>query len=154
MGNPASPTPTPEHQADAERLADFVLFAQRSTILGLSKTLNEGNVSFPQFFFLAYLASVDYQTPTDIAKKMNFSSAAATGFIDRMEKLGLVERTHSHEDRRNIMVRITGKGAEFVATMREEIKGELETLLSGWEEEKSQTTGGTKRALRTLMPNS
>jgi DNA-binding MarR family transcriptional regulator len=50
---------------------------------------------------------VDYQTPTDIAKKMNFSSAAATGFIDRMEKLGLVERTHSHEDRRNIMVRIT-----------------------------------------------
>jgi DNA-binding MarR family transcriptional regulator len=71
-----------------------------------------------------------------------------------MEKLGLVERTHSHEDRRNIMVRITWKWAEFVATMREEIKGELETLLSGWEEEKSQTTWGTKRALRTLMPNS
>ena len=43
--------------ADANRLADFVLFTQRSCILNLSTKLNEGNVSFPQFFLLAYLSS-------------------------------------------------------------------------------------------------
>ena len=34
-------------KADADRLADFVLFTQRSCILNLSTELNKGNISFP-----------------------------------------------------------------------------------------------------------
>ena len=88
-------------QADADRLADFVLFTQRSCILNLSNELNRGNISFPQFFLLAYLSSEDYLTMSDIAKKMGHSTAAATGLVDRLEKLGYVERVHAAEDRRN-----------------------------------------------------
>ena len=72
-------------QADADRLADFVLFTQRSCILNLSNELNRGNISFPQFFLLAYLSSEDYLTMSDIAKKMGHSTAAATGLVDRLE---------------------------------------------------------------------
>ena len=82
-------------QADADRLADFVLFTQRSCILNLSNELNRGNISFPQFFLLAYLSSEDYLTMSDIAKKMGHSTAAATGLVDRLEKLGYVERVHA-----------------------------------------------------------
>ena len=71
-------------QADADRLADFVLFTQRSCILNLSNELNRGNISFPQFFLLAYLSSEDYLTMSDIAKKMGHSTAAATGLVDRL----------------------------------------------------------------------
>jgi len=46
---------------------------------------------------------------TDIAKKMGHSTAAATGLVDRMEKLDFMERVHAKEDRRKIMVRITPK---------------------------------------------
>ena len=49
-------------KADADRLADFVLFTQRSCILNLSTELNKGNVSFPQFFLLTYLSSEEYLT--------------------------------------------------------------------------------------------
>jgi len=46
---------------------------------------------------------------TDIAKKMGHSTAAATGLVDRLEKLGFVERMHSAEDRRKVFVRITAQ---------------------------------------------
>lgn len=49
---------------------------------------------------------------------MGHSTAAATGLVDRLEKLFLVERIHAAEDRRKIMVSITAKGVEFVAKMR------------------------------------
>lgn len=42
---------------EANKLADFILFTQRSCILNLSSELNEGKVSYPQFFLLTYLAS-------------------------------------------------------------------------------------------------
>ena len=118
-------------KADADRLADFVLFTQRSCILNLSSELNKGNISFPQFFLLTYLSSEEYLTMSDIAKKMGHSTAAATGLVDRLEKLSYVERMHAAEDRRKIMVRITAKGIELVSKMRTEIANDLAGILAG-----------------------
>ena len=117
-------------QVDNDRLADFVLFTQRSCILNLSSELNRGNLSFPQFFLLTYLSSEDYLTMSAIAKKMGHSTAAATGLVDRLEKLGFVERVHAAEDRRKIMVRITSSGVELVAKMRGHIASELSSAMA------------------------
>ena len=134
-------------QADADRLADFVLFTQRSCILNLSNELNRGNISFPQFSLLAYLSSEDYLTMSDIAKKMGHSTAAATGLVDRLEKLGYVERVHAAEDRRKIMVRITHKGTELVAHMRKEIAADLADIMSEMDEEEAETLDHARRAV-------
>jgi DNA-binding MarR family transcriptional regulator len=115
---------------DAMRLADFIMFTQRSFLLNLSKELNKGNVSFPQFFLLGYLANEEFLTMTDISKKMGHSTAAATGLVDRLEKLGYVQRLHAQEDRRKVMVQITRKGIDLVDRIREEIVGSLENLMS------------------------
>ena len=138
-------------QADADRLADFVLFTQRSCILNLSNELNRGNISFPQFFLMAYLSSEDYLTMSDIAKKMGHSTAAATGLVDRLEKLGYVERIHAAEDRRKIMVRITNKGTELVAHMRKEIATNLADIMADMDEEETETVEHAKRAVRPNM---
>ena len=135
-------------KADVDRLADFVLFTQRSCILNLSSELNKGNVSFPQFFLLTYLSSEEYLTMSDIAKKMGHSTAAATGLVDRLEKLSYVERVHASEDRRKIMVRITSKGIDLVAKMRTEIATDLAGILAGMDEEEAETVEHTNRALR------
>jgi DNA-binding MarR family transcriptional regulator len=134
-------------KADADRLADFVLFTQRSCILNLSSELNKGNVSFPQFFLLTYLSSEEYLTMSDIAKKMGHSTAAATGLVDRLEKLSYVERVHAAEDRRKIMVRITAKGIELVSKMRTEIANDLVGILAGMDEDQAETVEHTKRAI-------
>ena len=140
-------SPSNTSSVDTDRLADFVLFTQRSCILNLSGELNRGNISFPQFFLLAYLSSEDYLTMSDIAKKMGHSTAAATGLVDRLEKLGYVERVHAAEDRRKIMVRITQKGTELVARMRREIASGLSDVMSEMDEEESDTVDHVKRAL-------
>jgi DNA-binding MarR family transcriptional regulator len=139
--------------ADANRLADFVLFTQRSCILNLSTELNKGNVSFPQFFLLTYLSSEEYLTMSDIAKKMGHSTAAATGLVDRLEKLTYVERNHAAEDRRKIMVRITSKGTELVSKMRSEIAIDLASILADMDEDQTDALEHTKRAIhgRSLM---
>lgn len=140
-------TPIGTVKADADRLADFVLFTQRSCILNLSTELNKGNISFPQFFLLTYLSSEEYLTMSDIAKKMGHSTAAATGLVDRLEKLAYVERIHAAEDRRKIMVRITNKGVELVSKMRKEIASDLAGILAGMDEDQAETVEHTKRAL-------
>lgn len=147
MKSPSNVT-TSAGLAEAERLADFVLFTQRSCILNLSSELNRGNVSFPQFFLMAYLSSEDYLTMSDIAKKMGHSTAAATGLVDRLEKLGYVERTHAAEDRRKIMVRITSKGTDLVARMRREIAMNLADTMAEMDEEEADTIRHAQKSLR------
>ncbi|TAG07794.1 MAG: MarR family transcriptional regulator [Verrucomicrobia bacterium] len=133
---------------DVSRLADFVLFTQRSCILNLSSELNKGNISFPQFFLLTYLSSEEYLTMSDIAKKMGHSTAAATGLVDRLEKLSYVERAHAAEDRRKIMVRITSKGISLVNKMRSTIATDLADILTNMDEDQSDAVEHTKRAIQ------
>lgn len=135
-------------KADADRLADFVLFTQRSCILNLSSELSKGQISFSQFFLLTYLSSEEYLTMSDIAKKMGHSTAAATGLVDRLEKLSYVERTHAAEDRRKIMVRITSKGISLVSKMRNEIANDLAGILASMDEDQAESVAHTKRAIK------
>ncbi|MFT5405689.1 MAG: DNA-binding MarR family transcriptional regulator [Verrucomicrobiales bacterium] len=103
----------------ATALADYSMFVQRSFLLDLSKELNMGNISYAQFFLLGELAREDYLTMTSISKKMGHSTAAATGLVDRLEKLGYVQRLHAPEERRKVMVQITRKGTELVNRIRD-----------------------------------
>ncbi|YCM44478.1 MarR family transcriptional regulator [Verrucomicrobiaceae bacterium 227] len=140
-------TPTGHGSVDANRLADFVLMTQRSCILNLSSELNRGNLSFPQFFLLTYLSSEDYLTMSAIAKKMGHSTAAATGLVDRLEKLNFVERVHAAEDRRKIMVRITGEGSQIVATMRGHIAAELSTIMADMDDQDAMSIAAASEAI-------
>ena len=116
-------------EPNADRLADFIMFAQRSFLLDLSKELNKGNVSYAQFFLLGYLANEDYLTMTDISNKMGHSTAAATGLVDRLEKLGYVQRLHAADDRRKVMVQITRKGIEMVTRLRNSIAESISEIM-------------------------
>ncbi|MCB1205957.1 MAG: MarR family transcriptional regulator [Verrucomicrobiae bacterium] len=124
---------TIEVEQNADRLADFIMFAQRSFLLDLSKELNKGNISYAQFFLLGYLANEDYLTMTDISKKMGHSTAAATGLVDRLEKLGYVQRLHAADDRRKVMVQITRKGIEMVSRLRNAIADSISQVMAAQE---------------------
>jgi DNA-binding MarR family transcriptional regulator len=121
------PSNLPENNQskDHAKLADFILFSQREFLLNLSRELNRDNISFAQFFLLSYLASSKELTMTDIARKMGHSTAAATGLVDRLEKLGYMERTHAIDDRRKVMVRVTSKGLDLVSRLRDELQVQI-----------------------------
>lgn len=121
---------SPSANKDHAKLADFILFSQREFLLNLSRELNRDNISFAQFYLLSYLASSKELTMTDIARKMGHSTAAATGLVDRLEKLGYMERTHAIDDRRKVMVRITSKGQDLVSRLRDELQSQIADAMS------------------------
>jgi DNA-binding MarR family transcriptional regulator len=122
-------TPTDQIRADAERLSHIVLEMQRCFVLRLCKELAPGNVSFVQFFLLAFLDQKEVLTMSAIAQKMGHTTAAASGLVARLENLGYVMRSVARDDRRKVMVCITPKGSALVRRIREEMVGNLIKIL-------------------------
>ncbi len=116
--------------AEAQHLADFVMFSQRNCILRLSPELTQGKISFPQFFLLAYLAEEECLSMSSIARMMGHSTAAATGMVDKLQELGYLKRFTAAADRRKIMVRIVEKGRQLVARMHGNIARDLASLMA------------------------
>ena len=133
---------------EANKLADFILFTQRSCILNLSSELNEGKVSYPQFFLLTYLASEDFLSMSSIAQKMGHSTAAATGMVDKLQEMGYLKRMSAAKDRRKIMVAITQEGRDLVARMRQNIVRDLAALMAGADPDARQTLADTGKSIR------
>ncbi len=122
-------SPAGQIRADAERLSHIILELQRCFVLRLCKELAPGNVSFPQFFLLAYLDQKEVLTMSAIAQKMGHTTAAASGLVARLENLGYVVRSIARDDRRKVMVCITAKGSALVRRIHEEMVGNLMKIL-------------------------
>jgi DNA-binding MarR family transcriptional regulator len=112
-------------RAGAERLADIFTEMERSFVLSLSKKLARGNVSFPQYCLLGFLAQAGVLTMSEVARRMGHTTAASTGLVDRLEKLGHVRRMHAKEDRRKILVEITDSGSTLVGEVRQDMVSNL-----------------------------
>ena len=125
----AEPT-TAQFRADAERLSYIIMEMQRCFLLHLCKELAPGNVSFPQYFLLAYLDRKEVLTMSEIAKKMGHTTAAASGLVARLENLRYVMRSAARDDRRKVMVCITAKGSALVRRIREEMVGNVMKILN------------------------
>jgi DNA-binding MarR family transcriptional regulator len=118
-------SPPNQIRADAERLSHIVLEMQRCFVLHLCKELAPGNVSFPQFFLLAYLDQKEVLTMSAIAQKMGHTTAAASGLVARLENLGMVVRSVARDDRRKVMVCITPRGSALVRRIRHDMVDNL-----------------------------
>src|SRR2546429_9952744 len=102
---------------------------QRCFMLHLCKELAPGNVSFTQFFLLAFLDQKEVLTMSAIAQKMGHTTAAASGLVARLENLGYGMRSVAREDRRKGMVCITPTGSALVRRIPEETVGNLIQIL-------------------------
>ncbi len=120
----------PQLRADAERLADIFTVLQRCFVLNLSKELARGNVSFSQYCLLSFLREQTQLSMSEIAQRMGHTTAAATGLVDRLEKLGHLKRTHGKDDRRKILVQATASGAALVAEVRDDMISNLLKMMA------------------------
>lgn len=124
-------TPPLTSRARVERLADIIMVLQRCFTQRLSEELSRGQVSFAQFFLLGHLSGAEGPalSMSEIAERMNHSTAAATGLVDRLENLGYLQRMHAPSDRRKVLVTITAKGAELVERIRLDMVNNLSQLM-------------------------
>jgi DNA-binding MarR family transcriptional regulator len=120
----------PERMKDqAVRLAQILTTLQRCFLSNLSKELDRGNVSIPQYILLGFLTQSARPTMGEVSQKMGHTMAASTGLVDRLVKMGLVSRANDADDRRRICVSITPKGNSVVEQVRSDVVTSLMRLM-------------------------
>ena len=68
---------------------------------------------------------------TDIGDRLLIRPPSVTGVIDRLERMGLVERTSSAQDMRAKHVRLTPAGRQLFGRVKEDRKAKVSDILGG-----------------------
>ena len=74
-------------------------------------------------------------TAGEIARHTGLTSGAVTGLIDRLERLGLVERTADPADRRKVLVRVREDRIGPIAALYAPLEKAMQSLLAGYSRE-------------------
>jgi DNA-binding MarR family transcriptional regulator len=70
-----------------------------------------------------------YMQMSELAAGVGVTTGAATGFIARLLKRGLVNRAHDSQDRRRVLVKLTAKGEQVVEKIRRQKQQRLAGLM-------------------------
>ncbi len=85
----------------------------------LARELSYYGVTVPQFYALLSLGKRERACPmNELARATKQASATMTGIIDRLVRMGLVERRRKESDRRVVMVGLTRRGEQLLEEVR------------------------------------
>lgn len=82
---------------------------------------------------LYHLAMCGPHKMSDIARQVSVSVTGATGVVDRLVKMELVERDHDPSDRRVILIRLTALGQQTFEELQTAHQRRLEEVLGNLE---------------------
>jgi DNA-binding MarR family transcriptional regulator len=79
-----------------------------------ARQMDRADLSSNRFNALRALRRDEELTMSGLAERLRVSTAAVTSIVDKLEAEGLVRRSRSKTDRRQIFVQITARGSEAV----------------------------------------
>jgi Transcriptional regulators len=98
----------------AEKIEDVMPAVMRGFAKMQTNELFKGKITLPQFFVLNHLDKHGESKMNELAKVMDVTTAAATGIVDRLVRLGYTARSYDPKDRRVIYIKLTQKGSDMV----------------------------------------
>lgn len=90
----------------------------RGMIKTQSDDIARGVITIPQFIVLDLLLARGPIKMSQIALEMGVSMPAATGLVERLHQIGMIERCYDKKDRRVIRIDVTVKGRRAVGRVR------------------------------------
>jgi len=90
----------------------------RGTLRQHADAITSGHITVPQFLVLEAVENRGPLKMSVLAEELRVSMPAATGLVDRLHALRVVERQYDPDDRRLILIAITPKGRRMVRTLR------------------------------------
>ena len=109
-----------------------------------AKKVEHLGVTASQAMVLNFLGEEDCIPSHNLCRKLQITSATMTGILDRLEKMSLIKRQRHPEDRRAILVCLTGQGLSHAR----EING---IMVEANEEFLSQLGSKQSRNFRALL---
>ncbi|RKX74149.1 MAG: MarR family transcriptional regulator [Spirochaetes bacterium] len=105
-----------------------------------SKYIQENyNITVPQLVCLREIYERGPISLSDLTKSIFLNNSTVTGIVDRLEKQGLVRRTRTSRDRRQIHIEITDAGTTFLGNAPPPIQQNFIDGLNGLNEEEVKT---------------
>lgn len=122
-------------ELDRKALIEEAQHAQRSVIAAIRESVTlaswlELDLTMAQLKGLLALATSQNCTVGHVARRLRIGRSAASLLVDRMVQDGLVERTEDPEDRRRALLRLSVRGEELMARLRQ--GREERNPLPGW----------------------
>ena len=117
--SPKTPNNPVPGKPGAPLLDDQLCFALYSTGLAMNKVyrklLRKLDLTYPQYLVMLVLWERDELTVSDIGARLFLDSATLTPLLKRLEAAGLVARTRSAQDERQVVVSLTDAGRQLAA---------------------------------------
>ncbi len=105
----------------------------------LAESIHNTVLTPPQFGLLWCLNCAGTLTMTELADKLDLSHGAATGLVDRLEKLDLIIRQRSEDDRRVVSVVLSQSGQQLIERVNTKRHQILRTMLQDLTPQERQT---------------
>jgi DNA-binding MarR family transcriptional regulator len=108
--------------ADSLVLREQLCFALYSTMLGFNKVyrelLKDLDLTYPQYLVMLVLWERDHLSVGEISERVFLDFPTLTPLLKRMELAGLIDRTRSTRDERQVLVTLTDQGRSLKAKAR------------------------------------
>lgn len=121
---------------DIEKSIGFLLSKayQRAWAI-LREEIERYDLTPPQFALLAFLWQQDGLTQVELSDKGQIDRSTIGGLIDRLERVGLLERRQHPQDRRAYLIYLTEQGKAMEDTLSACAGRSLERFTSGLNED-------------------
>src|SRR5438552_7853060 len=132
----------------------WLVIAKSYRVLSLlaERSIDNTCLCLTDFAALEALLHKGQLTISEIQDKVRLASGSMTAAVDRLEKLGLVERRASPSDRRARVVHLTAEGKRLAASSFERHAKDLEALMSVLSEKEMEQLYGSLKKLGLLAP--
>ena len=131
----------------APRLWLVIFKSYRVLSLLAERSIANTGLCLTDFAALEALLHKGPLTISEIQDKVRLASGSMTAAVDRLEKLGLVERRASPSDRRARVVHLTAEGKRLAASSFERHAKDLEALMSALSQKEIEQLHGSLRKL-------
>lgn len=110
--------------------------------------LREYDLTVPQMWVLRTLHHEGTHSLAELSRRVGMSTSTASGIVDRLVRMGLVDRVRDEQDRRVVWVSLSAQGQALVAKVPALHMDYFRTLL---EKMPSEEAEGLIRHLKTLL---
>ena len=121
------------------------LLATRRCWLATAKVLADAEINIVDYDMLNTLNNVrgKHMFISELAETVGLTRSGATRAVDRMHSLGFMERSHSRDDRRHTIVKLTDRGVRQLKALQGPLTEALQvTMTSHFTDEELETVLG------------
>ncbi|MGV0790173.1 MarR family winged helix-turn-helix transcriptional regulator [Mycolicibacterium sp. XJ1819] len=105
------------HELDTppwRRVDGTIMSTARAVRKVYDRALSDLGLTLPEASLLAYIAESEPSTQTQLAERLGGGKAALGSRVDRLERMGAIQRRAHDTDRRVWLIHLTDKGQEYV----------------------------------------